>query len=212
MRSSIRQFSENVIGGSSLRFTLTCRQSSRSNLSRIYPVCTLSLWTRPLTRFASLRKGSARKSTSPRTRGEVAQAARVLPPPSSEPYAMPSPERGEPAPDVIRVARAARRVGSRIAPITPRYRIPFARRKNLRPPSYGRGATSSLRLQRVQDSPARCEPSHTAAVAVRAPTACITPRRNRHDELTPPLPAWLGESTRVPPRAGSRGLAARRRA
>src|SRR5262249_58988539 len=39
----------------------------------------LSLWTSPLTRFASLRKGSARKSTSPRTRGEVAQAACELP-------------------------------------------------------------------------------------------------------------------------------------
>src|SRR5262245_30339646 len=38
--------------------------------------------------IASLRKGSARKSTSPRTRGEVEQAARVLPPPSSEPYAI----------------------------------------------------------------------------------------------------------------------------
>src|SRR5262245_3415538 len=37
----------------------------------------LSLWTSPLTRFASLRKGSARKSTSPRTRGEVEQVARV---------------------------------------------------------------------------------------------------------------------------------------
>src|SRR5258708_6036038 len=35
----------------------------------------LSLWDRPLTRFASLRKCSARKSTSPRTRGEVEQAA-----------------------------------------------------------------------------------------------------------------------------------------
>src|SRR5262245_29239172 len=40
MRSSIRQVSENGIGGSSLRCTLTCRQSSRSNLSGIYPVCT----------------------------------------------------------------------------------------------------------------------------------------------------------------------------
>src|SRR5215510_12138252 len=76
MRSSIRQVSENGIGGSSLRCTLTCRQSSRSNLSGIYPVCTLSLWNCPLTRLASLRKGSARKSTSPRTRGEVEQAAR----------------------------------------------------------------------------------------------------------------------------------------
>src|SRR5215475_9717438 len=47
MRSSIRQVSENGIGGSSLRCTLTCRQSSRSNLSRIYPVCTLSLWGKP---------------------------------------------------------------------------------------------------------------------------------------------------------------------
>src|SRR5262245_62655484 len=47
MRSSIRQVSENGIGGSSLRCTLTCRQSSRSNLSGIYPVCTLSLWSRP---------------------------------------------------------------------------------------------------------------------------------------------------------------------
>src|SRR5262245_25897362 len=36
----------------------------------------LSLWNCPLTRLASLRKGSARKSTSPRTRGEVEQAAR----------------------------------------------------------------------------------------------------------------------------------------
>src|SRR5205807_7338035 len=31
----------------------------------------LSLWTSPLTRLASLRLRSARKSTSPRTRGEV---------------------------------------------------------------------------------------------------------------------------------------------
>src|SRR5215472_16144858 len=40
MRSSIRQVSVNGIGGPSLRYTLTCRQSSRSNLSGIYPVCT----------------------------------------------------------------------------------------------------------------------------------------------------------------------------
>src|SRR5262245_19231655 len=79
MRSSIRQVSENGIGGSSLRCTLTCQQSSRSNLSGIYPVCTLSLWTSPLTPFASLRQGPARKSTPPRQRGEVGPAARALP-------------------------------------------------------------------------------------------------------------------------------------
>src|SRR5215475_14314938 len=55
MRSSIRQVSENGIGGSSLRCTLTCRQSSRSNLSRIYPVCTSDSRKRPLTRIPSLR-------------------------------------------------------------------------------------------------------------------------------------------------------------
>src|SRR5262249_59103675 len=36
----------------------------------------LSLGNRPLTRLASLRKSSARKSTSPRKRGEVEQVVR----------------------------------------------------------------------------------------------------------------------------------------
>src|SRR5262245_64924465 len=58
MRSSIRQVSENGIGGSSLRCTLTCRQSSRSNLSGIYPVCTSDSRKHPLTRIPSLRSES----------------------------------------------------------------------------------------------------------------------------------------------------------
>src|SRR5262249_56590860 len=57
-------------------------------------VASLSLWTSPLTRFASLRSRSARKSTSPRKRGEVEQPARALPPPSSEPYAITLPQAG----------------------------------------------------------------------------------------------------------------------
>src|SRR5262245_63810082 len=87
-REDCRQFNVHRREDPPMPFSETCRQSSRSNLSGIYPVCTLSLWTSPLTRFASLRQGSARKSTSPRTRGEVEQAARALPHPSSEPYAI----------------------------------------------------------------------------------------------------------------------------
>src|SRR5713101_1818152 len=54
-----------------LRCTLTCRPSTRSKLSGIYPVCTLhalSLWGVPLTRIA---REDARNPTSPRKRGEV---------------------------------------------------------------------------------------------------------------------------------------------
>src|SRR5215216_5527707 len=58
MRSSIRQVSANGIGGSSLRSTLTCRPSSRSNLSGIYTVYTSDSRQSPLTRITLLRFAS----------------------------------------------------------------------------------------------------------------------------------------------------------